>query len=291
MLKVLCNYQWEKSNKPPKRNREVSKNLELLLKTAKICSSEERSQTIQAYRNSVDPEEKKRLKEEILKQHIRFVYKVASQFFPLVSHIPGAEEDLVQEGILGFFRALDLVNEKKSILLTYCKWWVANACSKWIKNNGLPYRVPQHWNMNFLRKKKNFQSINQESTDDKGNQKEPITLVSPFKGPEETFLEQETLHEKKALFRQVKSQFFSLQTKGTNTQERNWKIFIEYKAGKKSLQTLSKNYNISRQRILQIVYEVEKKIKKILLSIPQVHLKTKSHTKDLESSLPLEIQP
>jgi RNA polymerase nonessential primary-like sigma factor len=54
-------------------------------------------------------------------------------------------EDLVQEGILGLFRAIDKYDPERGFRFsTYATWWINQSISRAIQNTGRTVRVPSH---------------------------------------------------------------------------------------------------------------------------------------------------
>ncbi|MFZ3031424.1 MAG: sigma-70 family RNA polymerase sigma factor [Candidatus Moraniibacteriota bacterium] len=76
----------------------------------------------------------------VLRHNMRLIYSVARSY-PW-SGIP--IEDLVQEGVIGFMKAIEKFEVERGMAVsTYATWWVRQAISAYIVDNGKPIRLPK----------------------------------------------------------------------------------------------------------------------------------------------------
>lgn len=77
----------------------------------------------------------------VVRHNMRLIYKVARRF--RWSRIPF--EDLVQEGVIGFMRAVALFEVERGLALTtYALWWVRQAISRFVCDNGQLIQLPTY---------------------------------------------------------------------------------------------------------------------------------------------------
>jgi RNA polymerase primary sigma factor len=86
--------------------------------------------------------ELKRLREEMVRAHLRLVVAIAKKY-----RGPSSLElsDLIQEGNLGLMRAVEKYNYRRGVKLsTYAVWWIRQSITRAIADQGRMIRVPEH---------------------------------------------------------------------------------------------------------------------------------------------------
>jgi RNA polymerase primary sigma factor len=86
--------------------------------------------------------ELKRLREEMVRAHLRLVVAIAKKY-----RGPSSLElsDLIQEGNLGLMRAVEKYNYRRGVKLsTYAVWWIRQSITRAIVDQGRMIRVPEH---------------------------------------------------------------------------------------------------------------------------------------------------
>lgn len=86
--------------------------------------------------------ELKRLREEMVRAHLRLVVAIAKKYR---GHSSLELSDLIQEGNLGLMRAVEKYNYRRGVKLsTYAVWWIRQSITRTIVDQGRMIRVPEH---------------------------------------------------------------------------------------------------------------------------------------------------
>ena len=107
------------------------------LGTYPLLTQEEEFNYAKAYKETQDPS----AKEALVNHNLRLVVNIAKKFIGTGVPLP----DLVQEGNLGLMRAVDTFDPDKGFRFsTYATWWVKQAVTRAIANDGRTIRLPVH---------------------------------------------------------------------------------------------------------------------------------------------------
>lgn len=102
-----------------------------------LLTPEEEFNYAKAYKETQDPS----AKEALVNHNLRLVVNIAKKFVGVGVPIP----DLVQEGNLGLMRAVDTFDPDKGFRFsTYATWWIRQAVTRAIANDGRTIRMPVH---------------------------------------------------------------------------------------------------------------------------------------------------
>jgi RNA polymerase primary sigma factor len=84
--------------------------------------------------------EQKRLREEMVRAHLRLVVAIAKKYR---GHSSLELSDLIQEGNLGLMRAVEKYNYRRGVKLsTYAVWWIRQSITRAMADQGRMIRVP-----------------------------------------------------------------------------------------------------------------------------------------------------
>jgi RNA polymerase sigma factor (sigma-70 family) len=96
--------------------------------------------------DEADEADVKKARNEIVEANHRLVILIARRF----SHCDVPQEDLVQEGCLGLFRAIEKFDPNRGIAFsTYATWWVKQYIGRHIRTRERPIVLPQ-WQERLL---------------------------------------------------------------------------------------------------------------------------------------------
>jgi len=85
--------------------------------------------------------EQKRLREEMVRAHLRLVVAIAKKYR---GHSSLEFSDLIQEGNLGLMRAVEKYNYRRGVKLsTYAVWWIRQSITRAMADKGRMIRVPE----------------------------------------------------------------------------------------------------------------------------------------------------
>ena len=102
-----------------------------------LLTQEEEFNYAKAYKETQDPS----AKEALVNHNLRLVVNIAKKFIGAGVPLP----DLVQEGNLGLMRAVDTFDPDKGFRFsTYATWWIKQAVTRAIANDGRTIRLPVH---------------------------------------------------------------------------------------------------------------------------------------------------
>jgi RNA polymerase primary sigma factor len=86
--------------------------------------------------------ELKRLREEMVRAHLRLVVAIAKKYR---GHSSLELSDLIQEGNLGLMHAVEKYNYRRGVKVsTYAVWWIRQSITRAIADQGRMIRVPEH---------------------------------------------------------------------------------------------------------------------------------------------------
>ena len=86
--------------------------------------------------------ELKRLREEMVRAHLRLVVAIAKKYR---GHSSLELSDLIQEGNLGLMRAIEKYNYRRGVKVsTYAAWWIRQSITRAMADRGRMIRVPEH---------------------------------------------------------------------------------------------------------------------------------------------------
>lgn len=102
-----------------------------------LLTPEEEFNYAKAFKDTQDPT----AKEALVNHNLRLVVNIAKKFIGVGIPIP----DLVQEGNLGLMRAVEMFDPDKGFRFsTYATWWIRQAVTRAIANDGRAIRLPVH---------------------------------------------------------------------------------------------------------------------------------------------------
>lgn len=102
-----------------------------------LLTPEEEFNYAKAFKDTQDPT----AKEALVNHNLRLVVNIAKKFVGAGIPIP----DLVQEGNLGLMRAVEMFDPDKGFRFsTYATWWIRQAVTRAIANDGRAIRLPVH---------------------------------------------------------------------------------------------------------------------------------------------------
>lgn len=114
----------------------------------------------------------KNAKYDIFCHNVRLPMYIASRKFFSAINQSISYKDLVQEGIMGLFRAIDRFDPDKGYrFATYACYWVYQSINRFVENNRATIRVPVHAQSNYRKLKKilaeswNPDEINEQFSD------------------------------------------------------------------------------------------------------------------------------
>ena len=161
------------------------------------------------------------------------------------------KEDLFQEGIIGLMRAIDTYDSSKASFSTYAVPWIKQKIGRYIQNNYSKIRIPVHAQQ--LKNKKNLTKI----------QKKTVALtVQSFTSIDATCEDGSSFEIEQAFdYNNIDKIFAEDAFQILNYREK--KILGERFSGR-TLDSVAKDFNVSRERIRQIVKASIKKIRGVL---------------------------
>ncbi|OFV88196.1 MAG: hypothetical protein A3J75_08215 [Acidobacteria bacterium RBG_16_68_9] len=96
------------------------------------------------------------LRDRMAESNIRLVNMLARQYrHPTITFL-----DLVQEGTLGLFRAIEKYEPNRKVKFsTYAVWWIWQAIARAVDNQGALIRTPVHWSQFRRRLSREAQAV------------------------------------------------------------------------------------------------------------------------------------
>ena len=275
-----------------KENFEEDTNVDNFLRTIinhskPVLSKEEEYKLFDKYKNG-----DKNAKKEIVEHNYRLVLTIASKY----SSTFLSTNDLFEVGIIGLYDAIDKFDYKKGYKFsTYAISWIKARISDEIFNKNNIIRIPKCTNYNITIYKKVYnklrQILNREPTDEeiaansnltinqiayiKMNSYVILSLDSPTKDNDDTplgelIIEQNSENVEYSVEQNQEKKFVNDIIDKVVKNERELTIIqMRYGLGNYSrdytLEQIAKKFGLTRERVRQILYRLELKIKKELL--------------------------
>lgn len=252
-----------------------------------VLSKEEEYKLFDKYKNG-----DKNAKKEIVEHNYRLVLTIASKY----SSTFLSTNDLFEVGIIGLYDAIDKFDYKKGYKFsTYAISWIKARISDEIFNKSNIIRIPKCTNYNITIYKKVYnklrQILNREPTDEeiaansnltinqiayiKMNSYVILSLDSPTKDNDDTplgelIIEQNSENVEYSVEQNQEKKFVNDIIDKVVKSERELTIIqMRYGLGNYSrdytLEQIAKKFGLTRERVRQILYRLELKIKKELL--------------------------
>ena len=124
-----------------------------------LLSFEEEQELFKRLSETDDEEKKKEIKDELTNRNLRLVAHTAkrgSKYLPL--------EDCIQNGTIGLLTAIERFDYTKGYKFsTYATWWISQAISRGIDDEGKSVRLPAHIKENIRKMNKAIEQIRAEN--------------------------------------------------------------------------------------------------------------------------------
>lgn len=292
-----------------KENFEDDTNVDNFLRTIinhskPVLSKEEEYKLFDKYKNG-----DKNAKKEIVEHNYRLVLTIASKY----SSTFLSTNDLFEVGIIGLYDAIDKFDHKKGYKFsTYASSWIKARISDEIFNKDNIIRIPKCTNYNITIYKKVYnklrQILNREPTDEeiaansnltinqiayiKMNSYVILSLDSPTKDNDDTplgelIIEQNSENVEYSVEQNQEKKFVNDIINKVVKNERELTIIqmrygLENYSRDYTLEQIGEKFGLTKERVRQILYRLELKIKKELLKenyIENIYNKQKKYIK------------
>lgn len=106
-----------------------------------VLPSEIQNELIDVYQKSSSPKEREKALEALIESNQKLVFSIAKSY-----NGQGLDlDDLIQEGNIGLYRAIQKFDtSKNSVLSTYATWWIRQAIAKAVRDTRTTIRFPVH---------------------------------------------------------------------------------------------------------------------------------------------------
>ena len=255
--------------------------------TKPILSKEEEYKLFDKYKNG-----DKSAKNEIVEHNYPLVLRIASKY---TSNFLSTN-DLFEVGILGLYDAIDKFDHEKGYKFsTYASRWIKAKISDEIFNKDNIIRIPKYTNYNITIYKRVYnklmQKLNREPSDEeiasnsnltlnqisyiKANSYSQINLDSPINGDDETtigeLIAEPNSENIENLIENKYEQIFLNETINKVVKNERELTIIQMRYGfgifskEYKLEQIAEKFGLTRERVRQILYKLELRIKKELL--------------------------
>lgn len=110
-----------------------------------------------------------KLRNILIMKNQKLVHYIVGKFFTFRQKFVKKKEDLLQEGLLGLFDAVDNFDPTKGFMFsTYATWWIKQACNNFIVEKDPMIKVPSHVRTAKNKVMREFKSTNIPQTKENG---------------------------------------------------------------------------------------------------------------------------
>lgn len=254
----------EKNQSIPINQEEISSYLKDIRKIKVMTPEREKLLAQRMISGTLDEEQKKEIKKELLEGNLRFVITVSKQY-----QNQGLELcDLIAEGNFGLMKAIETFDWSKNLrFISYAVWWVRQSILQSLNENARTIRFPVNVVQEFQKAKKEQDVTGEELPDKFTNLPYTVNLEEPLNEegdtrldvlenknadrPEDVFSTEDTLKEK------------LLEILGV-LDERE-KIIIEDYFGltgsQRTLEDIGNDFDLTKERVRQIKSKALRKLR------------------------------